>query len=246
MVWGGELGGDVAGEADVDAGFGEGLDDDVNEGGAAAGEAGDGVHVLFVDDDGAADGAEDALGGAELGFGDVAAAAEGGDAGGEHGRGVGHGADDAEFHTRAGFDGGGGDGGGEGDEELAGGEGWSDLLDEGRDLDGFDAEEDNVGGVGGFEVIGGDLHAVLGGECEGAFGVGDGSDNLVGVQEVVFEEGLQEDAAHFTGAKDGDPEVGHGCGGLGDCVGFFGHKERVSPDGKRVLQRRCGSRCSAR
>ena len=63
---GGEQGGDVAGQADVDAGFGEGFDDDVEEGGAGAGEAGDGVHVFLVDDDGAADGGEDALGEGEL------------------------------------------------------------------------------------------------------------------------------------------------------------------------------------
>ena len=90
----GEQRGDVAGEADVDAGFGEGFDDDVEEGGAGAGEAGDGVHVFLVDDDGAADGGEDLFGECELLIGDEAAAADGGDAGADHGGSVGHGADD--------------------------------------------------------------------------------------------------------------------------------------------------------
>jgi hypothetical protein len=218
---GGEQGGDVAGQADVDAGFGEGLDDDVEEGWAGAGEAGDGVHVLLVDDDGATDGGEDALGDGHLGGLDEAARAEGGDGGGEHGGGVGHGADDSEVAACGVLDGAGFDRGGEGEQHFGGVEGGGDFGDEGRDLGGLDAEQDDVRGERGGEVIGGDFDAELGGEREGAVGVLDGGDDLVRQQEVVFEEGLEENAAHFAGAEDGDAEVGEHGGGGGDLVCFF-------------------------
>ena len=101
----GELRGDVAGQADLDAGFGEGLDDDVDVGRAGGGEAGDGVHVLLVDDDGAADGLKDALGQLHLLGADEAAAAEAGSSRAERRGGVGHGADDGDFKARGFFDG---------------------------------------------------------------------------------------------------------------------------------------------
>ena len=55
------------GKANVDASFGEGFYDDVEKSRAGAGEAGYGVHVFFVDDDGAAYCLEDALGDRHLG-----------------------------------------------------------------------------------------------------------------------------------------------------------------------------------
>ena len=72
MVSGGEQGGYVSRETDVDASLGEGLDDDVEEGWTGAGKAGYGVHVLFVDHDGAPNGLEDALGDGHLRLGDEA------------------------------------------------------------------------------------------------------------------------------------------------------------------------------
>ena len=92
----GELGGGVAGQADLYAGFGEGLDDDVDVGRAGGREAGDGVHVLLVDDDGAAHGLEDALRQFHLLGRDEAPAAEAGGAGAESRRRVGHGANDGD------------------------------------------------------------------------------------------------------------------------------------------------------
>ncbi len=101
----GELGGGIARQADLDAGFGEGLDDDVDVGGAGGGEAGDGVHVLLVDDDGAAHGFEDALRQFHLLGLDEASAAEAGDACAERRRRVGHGADHGDLDAGRVFDG---------------------------------------------------------------------------------------------------------------------------------------------
>src|SRR6516225_163459 len=46
---------DVAGETDLHTGFGQRFENDVGKGGSAGGQACDRVHVLFVDDDRAAD-----------------------------------------------------------------------------------------------------------------------------------------------------------------------------------------------
>ena len=72
----GELGCSIARQADLYSSFGEGLNDDVDVCGAGGGEAGDGVHVLFVDDDGAAYGLENALRQFHLLRGDEASAAK--------------------------------------------------------------------------------------------------------------------------------------------------------------------------
>ncbi len=101
----GELRGGVARQADLDAGFGERLDDDVDVGGAGGGEARDGVHVLFVDDDGAAHGFEDALREFHLLGLDEAAAAEARGACAERRWRVGHGADDGDLDAGGVFDG---------------------------------------------------------------------------------------------------------------------------------------------
>ena len=38
--------------------------------------------------------------------------------------------------------------------------------------------------------------------------MGNGGVNLVGSEEILLEEGLQEDAAHFAGSEDGYADVG--------------------------------------
>ena len=148
------------------------------------------------------------------------------DAGGEHGGRVGHGADDAEVFAGALLDGSRGDGGREGDDEFVRGQGGANLLDEGGDLDRLDAKENDVRLVRGGEIVGGDVDAVLGGEGERALRMGNGGGDLLGVEQIVFEEGLEQDAAHFAGAENGDAEGGHGCGSLREFVGLgvFVHK----------------------
>jgi hypothetical protein len=72
----GEAEGAGAGEAFEDAGVGEGFDDGVNVGGAAAGEAGDGVEEFFGDFIDGADAAEDGASEVGIGIGGVGAAGE--------------------------------------------------------------------------------------------------------------------------------------------------------------------------
>gem|GEM_PF-5257082 len=153
--------GDVAGQAYVDSGFSEGFDDDVEEGGAGAGETCDCVHVLLVDDDRAADGGEDLLGKSELLVADVAAAADGRGAGTHHCRGVGHGADDGEFAAGCLLDCFGFYGGGEGDQQLAGLERGSDAADNVVQLLRLDSEQDDVSLLRSLQVVGDDRDAKL-------------------------------------------------------------------------------------
>ena len=83
-----------------------------------------------------------------------AAAAEGGDACAEHGRGVGHGAYDGDFLDGGFLDGLGADGCGERDEELVGSEGGADFFNERRDLKGLDTDEQDVGLAGDGDIVG--------------------------------------------------------------------------------------------
>ena len=204
----GEEGGDITRETDVDASLCEGLNDDVEEGRAGAAETRDSVHVFFIDYDGAADCREDALCERHLVRGAVQASAESGDAGGDHGRGVGHGSDDAEGEFCGGFNRRRRDGGGEGEDELGRRERGADDGEQSRDLRGFDAKQDDICPGGGGEVVCGDVEAKLGGKSDGAVGMLDGGDDLVRSEQVVLEEALKQDAAHLAGAEDCYAEAG--------------------------------------
>ncbi len=156
---------------------------------------------------------------------DVTAAAERGDACAEHGRRIGHGADDRDFFNGGALDGFGADGGRKGDEELVGGEGRANFFNECGDLKRFDADQDDVGLAGDGNVVGGDFDAPLRRERGGALSVGDGREEAVWREDLLLEERLEEDAAHFAGAKDGYAVAGE-TGGVGH--GAFLAQDRVS------------------
>ena len=169
--------------------------------------------MLFVDDDSAADRGEEAFGERHMPRLDIAAAAERGDACAEHRRGIRHGADDGDFFNGGALDGLGTDRGSEGDEEFVGGEGGADFFDERGDLKRLDADQDDVGLAGDSDVVGRDFDAPLRRERGGALGVGDGGEEAVGREDLLLEERLKKNAAHFAGAEDGDAgfrEIGHG------------------------------------
>jgi hypothetical protein len=63
----------------------------------------------------------------------------------------------------------------------------------------------------------------LGAESYGALSVGDGGVNLVWREKILFEKGLQQDAAHLAGAEDGDAYVGQLGGYLCGLNGYFYH-----------------------
>ena len=83
----------------------------------------------------------------------------------------------------------------------------ADLADEIGHLKGLDAEEDDVGLLRGGEIVVRDFDAPLGGERGGAVGVGNGCDELLRREDLLLEEGLEQDAAHLAGSENGDAEM---------------------------------------
>ena len=199
---GGEGEGLFFGEAFADPAVGEGFDDGVDVGWAAAAEAGDGVEEWFGDLGDGADGVEEGGGGGAVVWGGEAAWGERGCAFADESGGVRHHADDPVV-AGGGFHGGEGDACGDGDEEF----GWElvEGLDEGDDADWFDAEEDDVGGEGCGEIVRGFEDAGDGGEGCGASGGGGVADgDVVWGAEPLGDEALEEGGSHFTGAETGD------------------------------------------
>ena len=206
---GGEAEGGGAGEAFEDAGVGEGFDDGVDVGGAAAGEAGDGVEEFFGDFIDGADAAEDGAGEVGIGIGGGGAAGEGGGACADEGGGVGHGADDALGGAEPGLEVGKGDAGGDGEVEALAGE-LGEGLAEGLHVLGFDGEQDDVG-------VGSGLGGGAGGGLDGegfAEGFDRGGDGIAESDvEVLFAveggaDALEESAAHFSAADESEFEHG--------------------------------------
>ena len=136
---------------------------------------------------------------------------------------VGHGADDGDLYARGFFDGAGLHGRREGDDGLARREGRLDFGDEVGDLEGLDANEDEVSLARGGDVVRTDVDTPLRGAGEGFLSVGNGGVDVFGSEEVLLEEGLEQDAAHFAGAEDGDVEVGDLRGSLRGLNGYLSH-----------------------
>ena len=147
---------------------------------------------------------------ASCSVGDEVAAADGRDAGADHGGCIRHGANDGEIAAGGFFDGAGLDRGGEGDQQLAGAKCRGDSADDVVQLLRLDAQQDDVGIFGGVEVVRGDRDAKLFGEGSGAGFVGDGGGYVLAGKEAGAQECLNQDAAHLAGAKDGDAEAGSG------------------------------------
>jgi hypothetical protein len=118
----GKEGGNIAREANFYASFGEGFENDVGESGAAGGKSGDGVHIFFVDDDGAANGVKHGLGDCDVRGGRVGTPADACHAAADGGAGVGHDADDGDFAAEMLLDVSGWDGCSDGNDESFFGE----------------------------------------------------------------------------------------------------------------------------
>lgn len=95
---------------------------------------------------------------------------------------------------------------------MIGGDVVADFAEDFGDDLGLDAEEDDAGLADGFAVVraGMDLELIF--EGAGAVGVGGSGPDLVWFQQLISEEGLEEDGAHFSGSEDGEffwADAGH-------------------------------------
>ena len=90
----GQQRGYIARQTDFNSGFGERFKNDVSEGGAAGGEAGDSVHVLFVHHDCAAHGVKHGTRDFKVFGSSVASLANSSHTAADGGGGIGHGAND--------------------------------------------------------------------------------------------------------------------------------------------------------
>lgn len=225
---GGEESGDVAGQADLHARFRERFQDDVGKSGAAGGEAGDGIHVLFVNDHRAADGAEHGFGNFEMFRGGVRAAADSGHATPDGGTGVRHGTNDGDFFAGALLDIGGGDGGGNRDNEGALTEDRLDLLEDiGNDL-GLHREQNDVSILGGIPIVGADVDAKFLAERRSLLFMSNGGGHLLRGEKTLFEIGSEKNTAELAGAENRELLVGE----------FGSHGENIVTEEERVVNMR--------
>ena len=72
-----------------------------------------------------------------------------------------------------------------------------------------------------LKVVRGDLHAELRGKCVGTFRVRHRGNYLLRMQQVVFQECLQQNAPHLTRAQHGNLDARHGRGYLLQFVRRF-------------------------
>src|SRR5260370_27260639 len=222
--------GDIARQADLDAGFGKRFEDDVSERRTAGGKAGDRVHVFFVHNDSAADGVEESLGNFEVFGGGVGTFANASHPGADDGAGVGHGADDGGFFAEALLDVTGGNGGGDGDNERV-------LID--LRLDFFQnfandlrfySEQDDVGPTNGFSIIGGGGDAEFFSQRDGLLVVADGGGDVCRVEQFLLQVGAQKNAAKFARAEDREFLAGK----------FAGHGANIVTEARRRVNKRFG------
>jgi len=204
----GEKGSDIAGETDFDAGFGEGLKNDVSESGATGGQAGDGVHILFIDDHSAADGTEHGFSDLEVIGRSVGTATDAGHASAYGGAGVGHGANDGDLLANALFNVGGRNGSGDGNDQGVACQGGLDLLEDVADNLWLHGQKNDVGMFDGAAIVGGSGDAEVDSNGGGLFLVADGGGDVLGEEESLLEISAKKDAAQFTGAEDGQLLVG--------------------------------------
>ena len=195
-----QKGGDVAGKPDFHTGLGEGFQDYVGEGGAASGKAGDRIHVLFVDDDGAADGVEHGFRNLEVLRGCVRAATDPGHAAANGGAGVGHNADDGNLVANALLDVGGGHGSSNRNDERVFAKFRFDLFEDVANDLRFDAKKHNVGIFDGSAIVGGNRNAEFFGEIGGFLLVANCSRDALHCEQALFKIGAKKDSSEFAGA----------------------------------------------
>ena len=93
-----------------------------------------------------------------------------------------------------------------------------------RHLEGLYADQNQIGLARGIQVAGAHVHAPLRAERQGALVVRHGGVNLPGRKQVLLEEGLQQNAAHFARAQHGQANLGQLRRYL---VGLYGYLRHV-------------------
>jgi len=224
----GKKSGDVAWQADFDAGFGQRFEDDVGEGRAAGGKASNRVHVFLVDDDGTADGVEKGLGDFEVFGGGVGTFADASHASANDGTSVRHGADDGNFFAEALLDVGGGNGGGDRDDERVLVEFQLDFLQDITNDLWLYAEDDDVGAADGFTIVGGGGYAKFLGERGRLLFMADGGGDVFWREEFLLQVGAKKDSAEFACSEDREFLAGK----------FAGHGANIVTEVRRRVNKR--------
>ncbi len=205
----GEAAGDVAAEADLDAGVGHGLDEVEDVHGPRAGEARDGVHELLGDLFDGADGLEHLAGQGDVLLAGVRTGCDGRGAHADRGSEVWHAADDGD--PRQGLlDGARLDASRHAEHErLAGDRAPKFRQHIGQDLR-FDAEQHEVSHLRGLQVGRQALDAEGLGDGGRAVLLGMAGDDLTGRRPLDLEEATHHGGAHVAAADDGEP-LAHAC-----------------------------------
>ncbi len=180
----------IARQPHLHASLDQRLDDDVDIGRAGAGKPGDRVHVFFIDGHGAAHGFEEPFGQLHLRVGNEATAAKRRRAGTQRRGGIGHGAHYGNFDSRRVFNVACLDRRREGNQQLVGRQRRLDLGNQRRYLEGFDADQDQVGLLGRRQIVGANVHAPLRAERQRPLGVGHGGVNVVEGEEILLQKCL--------------------------------------------------------
>jgi len=191
-----ELGGAVEGlegelacgglvEARVEAGLGEGVDEEGDEGGPRAAKCGDGVELRFVDGQGQAYALEDIGDRLEGIGGHIGAVGVGGGHLAYEASGVGHDAYDGGWELLA--DSVDGDAGEDGDDGVVGPEGGGEAFEGVGEVLRLEGEDDNICICKDLRVVVGGGDGVVVGELLTALGQEIGADDVFGGGEVVLK-----------------------------------------------------------
>ena len=82
------------------------------------------------------------------------------------------------------------------------------LLDDLGNRDRLKSDQDEVRCLCGSHIVGGNIDPPLSGELPGALFVLHCGQNLLRLQHLGLEEGLEQNPAHFSGSENGYPEAG--------------------------------------
>jgi putative CocE/NonD family hydrolase len=229
---GGEQRRNVTRQTDFHSSLGEGFENDVGEGRTAGGKPGDGIHVLLVDDHGAANGAEHGLGDFEVLGGSVGAAADAGHATAHGGTGVWHGANNRNLFSDALLDIRSGNGRSDGNHQRIFAERGLDFFQDAPNHLGLYGKQDDVGVFDGPAVVGGRVDAELDGKSSGLFFVTNGAGDTFRRKEALLEISSQKNAAELAGAENGKIFV----------LEFRSHSGTILTEETRVVNKRLEAR----
>jgi len=225
---GGEQSGDIAGKTDLDARFGERFKDDVGKGWPAGGETGDRVHVFFVDNDRAADGAEHGFCDIQMFCRSMGAATDAGHTAAHGGASVGHGSHDGDFCARSLLDIAGRHGGGHRNNQSTPAESRFDFLHDLANHLRLHGEKNDVGSLDGGSVVRRYVNAEFAGQRSGLFVVTNGCGDAFGGEQALLEVSAEQDGAEFAGAKNREILVRE----------FSSHSDIIVTEEERVVNKR--------